>query len=101
MNKLTTKRLLPFLLAMVMIFGTISPAFAAGFDGSNEPVQKTESELISKNGKLRAKLVVPQEPKVQKRFMVPFGGPAKAPKNLLTKVKLNLKLISGYFLLFE
>ena len=78
MNKLTTKRLLPFLLAMVMIFGTISPAFAAGFDGSNEPVQKTESELISKNGKLRGKLVVPQEPKVQKRFMVPFGGPAKS-----------------------
>ena len=78
MNKLTTKRLLPFLLAMVMIFGTISPAFAAGFDGSNEPVQKTESELISKNGKLRAKLVVPQKAKVQKRSMVPFGGPAKA-----------------------
>ena len=85
MNKLTTKRLLPFLLAMVMIFGTISPAFAAGFDGSNEPVQKTESELISKNGKLRAKLVVPQEPKVQKRFMVPFGGPAKAPKKAPAK----------------
>ena len=75
---------------MVMIFGTMSPAFAAGFDGSNEPVQKTESELISKNGKLIAKLVVPKKAKVQKRSTVPFGGPAKAPTFDQTTVKVNI-----------
>ena len=98
MNELTTKRLLPFLLAMVMIFGTISPAFAAGFDGSNEPVQKTESELISKNGKLRAKLVVPKRQQVQRRSIGLFGAqakalaktPAKAPAFGKTTVKVNI-----------
>ncbi|MDU7152015.1 MAG: hypothetical protein E6312_08065, partial [Peptoniphilus grossensis] len=99
MNKLTTKRLFTFLLALVMIFGTISPAFAAGYDASKNIVQKTESELISKDGKLRAKLVVPQEPKVQKRSMVLFGGPAKArakspakaPDFGETTVKVNIE----------
>ena len=99
MNKLTTKRLFTFLLALVMIFGTISPAFAAGYDASKNIVQKTESELISKDGKLRGKLVVPQEPKVQKRSMVLFGGPAKArakspakaPDFGETTVKVNIE----------
>ena len=89
MNKLTTKRLFTFLLALVMIFGTISPAFAAGYDASKNIVQKTESELISKDGKLRAKLVVPQKQQVQTRSKR-VRRALKAPTFNETTVKVNI-----------
>ena len=78
---------------MVMIFGTISPAFAAGFDGSNEPVQKTESESITKDGKHRIKLVLPKDTKPKRSinfFKSKSKAPAKEPPFDQTTVKVKI-----------
>ena len=84
------KRILSLFLAIVMVLGVVSPAFAAGFTPRNHLQKAAESELIEENGKLKAKFVVPQRQQVQKRSMVPFGGPAKAPDFNKTTVKVNI-----------
>ena len=90
MKKTRKNRLTSLLLAVVMILGTISPAFAAGFRGLPESNQKFESELVSKNGKLQGKLVAPKETQVQRRVAGLFRAPAKAPAFDQTIVKVNI-----------
>ena len=91
MNKLTKSRLLSFLLAIVMIFGTVSPAFAAGLEAPLDTLQNAESELVSENGKLRAKLVVPKKQQVQTRRAGLFRAPAKAPAFDYTTVEVKIQ----------
>ncbi len=91
MNNKVNSRLLSFLLAMVMIFGTISPAFAAGLEAPIDSVQNVESELISENRKLRARLVAPKNAQVQTRSEGLFRAPAKGPDFDITKVKVNIE----------
>lgn len=89
MKKMRKNRLTSLLLALVMILGTVSPAFAAGFRGSIEPSQKLESELVSKNGKLRGRLVAPKETQVQRRVAGLFRAAVK-PEFDETTVKVNI-----------
>ena len=90
MNKLTKSRLLSFLLAMVMIIGTISPAFAAGLEDPFQPEPSVETELIARDGKLRGRLVVPRNVQVQTRSAGLFRAPAKTPAFGETTVKVNI-----------
>ncbi|WP_055078290.1 hypothetical protein [Lagierella massiliensis] len=91
MKKTRKNRLTSLLLALVMILGTISPAFAAGFRGLPESNQKYESELVSKNGKLQGRLVAPKEAQVKRSIAGLFRAPAKAPAKFdETTVKVNI-----------
>ena len=91
MNKTKKSRLLSFLLAIVMILGSASPAFAAGLEAPNGTLQKAESELVSDNGKLRARLVVPRKTQVQTRSMRVFTTQANKPEDFnKTTVEVNI-----------
>ena len=63
------KRILSLFLAIVMVFGVVSPAFAAGFTPQNHLQKAAESELIADKGKLKAKLSLPKTEKRPVRFM--------------------------------
>lgn len=52
-----------------MVFGIVSPALAAGLEAPLKTLQSAESELVSENGKLRARLVVPEKAQAQTRSM--------------------------------
>ncbi|MEF3317887.1 stalk domain-containing protein [Peptoniphilus grossensis] len=64
------KRILSLFLAIVMVFGVVSPAFAAGFTPQNHLQKAAESELIADNGKLKAKLSLPKTEKREARPMM-------------------------------
>lgn len=53
-----------------MVFGVVSPAFAAGFTPQNHLQKAAESELIADNGKLKAKLSLPKTEKREARPMM-------------------------------
>lgn len=64
------KRILSLFLAIVMVLGVVSPAFAAGFTPRNHLQKAAESELIEENGKLKAKLSLPKTEKREARPMM-------------------------------
>ena len=64
------KRILSLFLAIVMVFGVVSPAFAAGFTPQNHLQKAAESELIADKGKLKAKLSLPKTEKREARPMM-------------------------------
>lgn len=90
MNNIKTSRLLSFLLAIVMVFGTLSPAFAAGLEAPLDTLQSSESELVSENGKLRARLVVPSNVQVQTRSMSFFRTQANKPDFNNTTIEVEI-----------
>ena len=92
MNKLTKSRLLSFLLAMVMIIGTISPAFAAGLEDPFEPEQRVETELIARDGKLRGRLVVPRNAQLNKSLLI------KIRKTLLLMILFLWTILKRVFM---
>ena len=53
-----------------MVFGVVSPAFAAGFTPQNHLQKAAESELIADKGKLKAKLSLPKTEKREARPMM-------------------------------
>ncbi|WP_311562358.1 cell wall-binding repeat-containing protein [Peptoniphilus duerdenii] len=59
------KRLIALLLAISMVFGTVSPAFAAGL--SEKPDNKIEVDGSTENGVAKVKLVLPEIEKTSKK----------------------------------
>ncbi|MBS5594494.1 MAG: hypothetical protein KHX08_03590, partial [Clostridiales bacterium] len=90
MKNKASSRLLSFLLALLMIFGTVSPALAAGLEAPTKAEQTLESELTAKDGKLKGKLVVPRRAQVQTRSAGLFRAPAGKPGFGETTVKVNI-----------
>ena len=83
------KKILSFFLAIVMVLGAVSPAFAAGFTPLNNPEKASESELIEENGKLKAKLSLPKTEKRKTRSIARAKAGAK-PGFGETKIIVNI-----------
>ena len=83
------KKILSLFLAIVMVLGAVSPAFAAGFTPLNNPEKASESELIEENGKLKAKLSLPKTEKRKTRSIARAKAGAE-PKFGETKVIVNI-----------
>ena len=85
------KRILSLFLAIVMVFGVVSPAFAAGFTPQNHLQKATESELIADKGKLKAKLSLPKTEKRPVKFMAMAMAKSGAEPGFgETKVTVNI-----------
>ena len=81
------KKILSLFLAIVMVLGAVSPAFAAGFTPLNNPEKASESELIEENGKLKAKLSLP---KTEKRKVRSMARAVAEPGFGETKITVNI-----------
>lgn len=79
------KRLIALLLAISMVFGTVSPAFAAGL--SEKPDNNIELEGSTENGVAKVKLLLPKDKKVHQSFLI------QEKQNQLKHYKLMVKKI--------